>query len=72
MNNNDARLLYKISFHNNNHPIQAYSSEEIQRRESNRVQLFQRAKSRSGSKKIILSFNSQRAQTLIIIIQICN
>ena len=56
MNNNDARLLYKISFHNNNHPIQAYSSEEIQRRESNRVQLFQRAKSRSGSKKNYLKF----------------
>ena len=53
MNNNDYRLVNKISFSSNNYQIQVHNSEEIQRRESKGVQLFQRTKSRSGSKNYL-------------------
>ena len=53
MNFIDERIAYKVSFKNNSYQIKIRNSEEIQRRESNRVQLFQRTKSRSGSKNYL-------------------
>ena len=53
MNNNEYRLVNKISVNSINYQIQVYNSEEIQRRESKGVQLFQRTKSRSGSKNYL-------------------
>ena len=50
---NEYILANKFSFSSNNYQIKVHNSEEIQRKESKGVQLFQRAKSRSGSKNYL-------------------